>query len=150
MSYRPSARPPVTPWARHLDQVMRDRGWSRVRLFEEVGGELGYSPKSRSGFLPLLEDREPTAAQADVLRRHFGEPQPQEPAPDSAHTEGAGSLAAAILELTAELKAAREAREAYEVRLRAVEAELLSLRAAPVDEASPGRHVPPASAGSGR
>lgn len=93
MSYRPSASPPVTRWALHLDGVMRERGWSRVRLFEEVGGELGYSPKSRSGFLPLLADKEPTAAQADVLRRHFGEPpELQEPAPDSrAHGEGAGS-----------------------------------------------------------
>jgi hypothetical protein len=111
MSYRPSANPPVTAWARHLDGVMRDKGWSRVRLFEEIGAELGYSPKSRSGFLPLLEDKEPTAAQADVLRRHFGDPAPMEdPAPDRTPEAGSSDLAAAIRELTTELRESRRER----------------------------------------
>jgi hypothetical protein len=96
MSYRPSSNPPVTRWARHLDTVMRERQWSRVRLFEEIAPDMGWSPKSRSAMLPLLEDREPTPAQADVLARHFGEPpESQEPPADSAHTEAGGSLALA-------------------------------------------------------
>lgn len=99
MTYRPSANEPATAWARHLDAVMRERGWSRVRLFEEVGAELGYAPKSRSGFLPLLADREPTPAQADVLRRHFGEPAAI-PEPESGkHTPDSGSIAELVAEL---------------------------------------------------
>lgn len=68
MSYRPSSAPLATAWARHLDKVMRAEAWSRVRLFEEVGAELGYAPKSRSAFLPLLADKEPTETQAAILR----------------------------------------------------------------------------------
>jgi hypothetical protein len=97
MSYRPSSNPPVTAWARHLDTVMRERGWSRVRLFEEIGAEMGWSPKSRSAMLPLLEDREPTPAQADVLARHFGQPEPQE-SPEAAHTISGDSLVAAAID----------------------------------------------------
>jgi hypothetical protein len=97
MSYRPSSNPPVTAWARHLDTVMRERGWSRVRLFEEIGAEMGWSPKSRSAMLPLLEDREPTPAQAEVLARHFGQPEPQE-SPEAAHTISGDSLVAAAID----------------------------------------------------
>ncbi len=139
--YRASTNPPKTAWARHLDQVMRDRGWSRVRLFEEVGEELGYGAKSRSGFLTLLVDREPTPPQAAVLARHFGEPEAgavSEPSPEP-------SLAAAISELAAELRAAREERQATEERLRALEAAVALLT--PRDgEAHPARTVPQNSA----
>lgn len=113
--YRPSANPPRTAWARHLDQVMRDKKWSRVRLFEEIGAELGYSPKSRSALLPILEDKEPNPAQAAVLTRHFGEPLAaplDDSAPRSDTLSGAESLAAAILALTAELREARQERAA--------------------------------------
>jgi hypothetical protein len=97
MSYRPSSNPPVTAWARHLDGVMRERGWSRVRLFEEIGAEMGWSPKSRSAMLPLLEDREPTPAQAEVLARHFGQPEPND-SPEAAHTISGESLLAAAID----------------------------------------------------
>lgn len=121
MSYRPSANPPRTAWARHLDQVMRERGWSRVRLFEEIGAELGYSPKSRSALLPVLEDKEPTPAQVAVLTRHFGEPTPDTtPTP----TGDDLSLAAAILALTAELAEARRERAETAAKLARIEAVL--------------------------
>lgn len=97
--YRPPSHPPETAWARHLDAVMRERGWSRVRLFEEVGGALGYAAKSRSAMLPLLVDREPTPAQAAVLERHFGTPDPIPAAPPPVDT--GSDVAAAIREQTA-------------------------------------------------
>lgn len=72
--YRHPTKPPVTAWARHLDQVMRDRAWSQTQFFEAVGPAMGYSPKSRSAVLGLLIDKEPSEAQARVLRDLFGEP----------------------------------------------------------------------------
>lgn len=149
MSYRPSANPPRTAWARHLDQVMRERGWSRVRLFEEVGGELGYSPKSRSALLPILEDKEPTPAQVVVLTRHFGEPPLDDSAPRSDTLSGAEPLAAAILALTAELAAAREERAALAVRLDAMDEALRSL-VGPAIRAVEEHDAPHPKAGSGR
>ena len=87
---------------------MRDRDWSRVRLFEEVGAALGYGPKSRSGFLPLLVDKEPTPSQAAILARHFGEPPTAAPEPTTA-TQTPDPLVAAIDRQTAMLKAVLEA-----------------------------------------
>lgn len=121
MSYRPSANPPRTAWARHLDQVMRERGWSRVRLFEEVRADLGLGPKSRTALLPIHEDKEPTPAQAEVLTRHFGEP-PADAAP--APPEDDVSLAAAIRGLTAELAEARRERAELAGKLARIEAVL--------------------------
>lgn len=94
--YRASKNPPTTAWARHLDKVMRDRDWSRVQLFEDIGPDLGYAPKSRSAILPLLEDKEPTPSQAGILAARFGAPPPEvAPAPTGA-TETPADLVAAI------------------------------------------------------
>ena len=134
MPYRPPSHPPETAWARHLDSIRRERGWSVVRLFEEVGADLGYAPKSRSAILPLLWNREPDAAQAAVLRRRFGDP-PADLAPATAPTP---DLAAAIAALTDELRLSRVERESTEARLRAVEAELQSLRETRAGAGSPG------------
>lgn len=82
---------------------MQERGWSRVRLFEEVGAELGYAPKSRSALLPLLIDKEPTPEQKIVLARHFGEPPNVAPEPATA-TEQPDPLVAAIDRQTAMLE----------------------------------------------
>lgn len=101
-------------------------------MFEEVGAELGYSAKSRSAFLALLEDREPNPAQAAVLARYFGEPS-EEPAPvassDAAtpFSELAALLVAqtkAITDLVDELRQERSARTTVEARLEQVEATL--------------------------
>lgn len=110
--YRASTNQPKTAWARHLDQVMRDRDWSRVRLFEEVGAELGYRGKSRSAMLPLLVDKDPDEAKAAVLRRHFGDP-PEAPAEVPAAEPDLAALiklqTAAIDRQTAMLRAVLEA-----------------------------------------
>jgi hypothetical protein len=81
---------------------MRERGWSRVRLFEEVGAELGYAAKSRSAFLPLLADREPTPAQAAVLTARFG-------APDTEKEPGPSEEAGLLVAMTAAINAQAEA-----------------------------------------
>lgn len=118
--YRPPSKPPVTAWARHLDQVMRERAWSQTRLFEEVGRDLGYSPKSRTGFLPLLVDKEPSAAQVRVLEQHFGAPDPIEHAPErgaslpdvvalvQAMTDALRAQTQALADLRVDLATARE------------------------------------------
>jgi hypothetical protein len=114
MAYRASTAEPKTAWARHLDQVRRDRGWSATAMFEVVGSDLGLGKKSRSAFLPFLEDREPDAEQAAVLARHFGwppaEPAPPEPPPTldpiavmAAHTKALEAQTKAIQEQTAML-----------------------------------------------
>lgn len=125
MSYRPPSHPPKTAWARHLDSALKERDWSRVRFFEEVGTELGYKPKSRSAVLPYLVDREPDETVAAVFRRHFGDP-PAEPA--LIVTEPEPTLAAALSALAVELRESRRARETTEERLRALETELALLR----------------------
>lgn len=61
--YRPPTWTPSTPWARRLDAVMRERDWSKVELFEELGADLGYRPKSRTALYPLLRDKEPSPTQ---------------------------------------------------------------------------------------
>lgn len=102
--YRASTNPPITAWARHLDQVMRAKDWSRVRLFEEVGAELGYKPKSRTAFLKFLEDREPNATQAAIFRKHFGDPTADlAPAPTGA-TDTPDPLIAALTAQTAAIE----------------------------------------------
>lgn len=121
---------------------MRDRGWSRVRLFEEVGAELGYSAKSRSAMLPLLIDKEPDETQAAVLRKHFGEPEPV--AVSESTTEP--SLAAAIMLLVDELQAARVERQVTEERLRSLEA-AVALLTPRGGAARPARIAPQNSAG---
>jgi hypothetical protein len=127
---------------------MRDRGWSRVRLFEEVGAELGYAPKSRSAILPFLEDKEPPPAVAAVFRRHFGDP-PAEPEPVVVESPPA-DLATAILALTDELRERRQERVEQEARLRALEAEVRSLREQLGDAGSRGQSAPDGTAESAK
>ncbi len=84
----------------------------------------------------------PSADALAILVRTFGVPLPEEQ-----QGYGDASLAAAVLELTGELRAWRVERESTEARLRAVEAELESLRARPAAGASSGRSVPLGTAG---
>lgn len=119
MAYRASKTEPATRWARHLDAVLRKRDWSRVRMFEEVGPAMGLGAKSRSAFLPLLEDREPDAPQAAVLRAHFGEPpEADEPAPTETQAMSSNAdLVAAIREQTAAINAQTQMLQAVLVAL---------------------------------
>lgn len=151
--YRPSSNPPQTAWARHLDKVMRENSWSRVILFEKVGAELGYGPKSRSALLPLLVDKDPTDAQAAVLRRHFGEPAAEMQDPAGAKESGDPLIAAlnaqtaAISALVAELALSRAAQvEATAVAFQA----LGSLAGAPALRGTPRDTERESHAGTGR
>jgi hypothetical protein len=101
---------------------MRDRDWSRVKMFEEVGAELGYGPKSRAAFLPLLIDKEPNATQAATLARHFGWPAEDAPAPAGA-TENADAVVAAMDRQT---EATRENTEMLRQVLEAISSRLPS------------------------
>lgn len=84
------------------------------------------------------------------LLRSLGKVLASTPPDAAAIRSDESDLAAAIRELTAELRDARDARDAYEVRLRALEAEVQSLRVGPAAEGSPAPGAPLASAGSGR
>lgn len=99
--YRPPSRPPKTAWARHLDSVRRREDWSAQEMFEKAAADLGYSPKSRTAFLPYLEDREPTAAAAAVLRRHFGDPPPDAAQPEPEPTPQDVLIAAMLAQTNA-------------------------------------------------
>lgn len=121
-------------YGRWLVGAREDRGFDTadkaLRALEAAGIRIGRSAYAEyeSGtkvpsrnHLPLLEG--------------FWGPVPEEdvPAPD---------LAAAIAALTVELRASRLEREATEARLRAVEAELQSLRETRAGAGSPGQPAP--------
>lgn len=107
MGYRPSSHPPLTRWARHIDSVKRERGWSATRAFEEARTALGLGPKSRAGYLPFEGGREPTAEQAVALASVFGWP-PEEAAPPPT---GEADLRDLIAEQTKALTRQAEAME---------------------------------------
>jgi hypothetical protein len=144
MAYHPPSTPPLTAWARHLDQVMQKRGWSKVQLFEAIGPALGYSPKSRSAVYKLLGDKEPDARTAAVLREHFGEPEPAPRPVVEVETRPAdlaavlAQLTAAISAQTAEIAALRLERAAWERGvLQALAASEGQARAALLDALAP-------------
>lgn len=139
--YTATRKPPTTAWARHLDAVRRERGWSATRLFEEVYADLNLSAKSRTAFLPLLHDAEPDEHEAAVLRAHFGEPNP-DLGPEAEPVETPGDLTAAITALVDALDRDREERLAL-TRAIAALAESLAMRQG--SEESP---VPPALRGT--
>lgn len=104
MAYRPPSHPPLTEWARFIDRVKRERGWSATKAFEEAGPRLGYGPKSRSGYLAFERDREPTAAQAAILAEVFGGWPDARDRADSAPATNPSELVAALREQTAAIK----------------------------------------------
>ncbi len=91
--------------------------------------------------LPLLIDKEPDAAQAAVLARHFGEPEP------IAVTESTDepTLAAAISALVGELRLAREERATVGARLDELEAVVKALGGPALE----GTGVPASPQGNG-
>lgn len=118
--------------------MRQERGWSQQEAHEHLHEGLGLAPKSRASYVTLEAGRTPDPAQQKFLVSYFGKTPDDEPEP-SAET----SLAAALSELAAELRESRLAREATEARLRAVEAELLSLRGLPVGAGSLERSALP-------
>lgn len=93
MAYRPSSHLPETAWARHLDNIRRERDWSATQLFEHVRVPLGLAEKSRSAFASSLH-RDPRPAYVPVLRQLFGDP----PAEPEATKEPEGSDPTGLLE----------------------------------------------------
>lgn len=159
MAYTRLARLPETAWARHLDNIRRERGWSVVQLFEDVRDDLHLGPKSRSAFHSRLHGFQPRDDdEAAILIARYGEPGPDltpEPEP-----EPAPDFAAVLLKFSGELEAMREEREALRRERDAlrVDRELLEALRLTVDrlvaEGHPGlgsggsaaRPVPPAAA----
>lgn len=147
MAYRPSSKPLQTAWARHLDNIRRERDWSATQLFEYVREPLKLAPKSRSAFVGQL-DRDPRPSYLPVLRSLFGDP-PAEPAPTTrepgqstdvtrlveavtaaleAQTRYLTQIADLRAELADERASAQEQREAQADQLGRLEAELIALR----------------------
>jgi len=137
VSYRPSKREPKGTWARHLHAQRKARDLSAVAAFELVYQRIGWSPKSRTAYVAIdMGDRPPKPEEATVLGAEFGWP------PDPQDIEEDTTLAAALTALAAELRESRLAREAIEARLRAVEAELRSLRGRPTGGGLPEQSAP--------
>jgi len=141
---------PIARWLRDTrERQLREDGlpWSQDDLIRRMAEEIGWAPH-RPNYSKYETGR--ATPQPDTLAKfvRFWEAR-GEAGPDltPATIEPAPDLAAAIVALTAELRAAREAREAYEIRLGAVEAELRSLRARPAGGGSPAQSVPLATTG---
>ena len=120
--YRPSTSKPNGAWSRHLDEQRRLRDLSQTQAFELVYERVGWSPKSRTAYVAIDKgERQPKPHEAAVLADEFGWPtesgEPVTVAPPD-------DLAAAIRALTAELRDAREEREALRVERASVLARL--------------------------
>jgi hypothetical protein len=136
VSYRPPSHQPRGAWARHLHEQRKLRDLSQTQAFELVYERVGWSAKSRTAYVAIdMGERQPKENEAAVLGEEFGWP-----AEEGTPTEEP-TLAAAITALVAELQASRLERESMESRLRAVEAELQSLRGPQATEGSPMRPV---------
>lgn len=145
VSYRPPSTPPRGAWALHLHRIRQERDLSATQAFELVYERVGWSPKSRAAFVAIDQGRsQPSPEIAAVLAAEFGWP----PEPGEV-VETNDPLAAAILELTAELRTAREERATVEARLK--EVERLVARLTERDFAASQAPQPqPRSTGSGR
>lgn len=68
---------PQTAWARHLDNIRRERKWSATALFEDCHEALGLGPKSLTSFKRVLVDKEMPAEWAAALTKRYGAPSPE-------------------------------------------------------------------------
>lgn len=150
--YRPSSTEPQGKWALAIDKKRRELDMSQTRAFEALAEALGYKPKSRSAVLPLLlGPKQPTDAQAKVLAEWLG----YWPA-DVQPGEGGGSFGSqtSLADLSDALTAQAESfarmlafairrDQSVEARIRALEAEVQSLRGRLGVEASPAQPTPP-------
>jgi transcriptional regulator with XRE-family HTH domain len=115
--YRPPSTEPQGRWARHIHAFRKANGWSQTRGFERTREALGLSEKSRSAYIDLdIGRREPKPEEAEALASVYGWPTEEEPEPTTEPT-----LAAALMALAGEIRAAREERATVEARLRGLE-----------------------------
>lgn len=143
--------------------AMVDLGLSDEQIAERADTSAGHIRKIMGG-----SEREPSARVLRAMYRYFQEvgaergiPIDKPPGLDmdpargndtsslagSAYLTRVDALIGVVSEFLAELRAARQGQDATEARLRAVEAELESLRAAPKAGASQGRSARHAKAG---
>lgn len=126
-----------------VEDIQRTIGWSitrdRYSKYESGGTDFG---RGVLGKFVAYWDKKGKAGP------DFTPPQVVEPPPDL--PTALMAIASANAALTTELGEARREREAFEIRLRSVEAELKSLRARLEDGASPEQSSPHETTGSGR
>ena len=145
--YRPPTNEPQGKWANAIHRKRRAEKISQTGAFELLGTRLGFGTKSRSAYIALdMGTRQPTEAEARVLAEWLGG-YPSDESPPVEATSEVSALTASISELVAMLRPIVDQAADREARLRAVEAELESLRAAQGSGASPTRRVPQATAG---
>lgn len=125
-------------------------GWSVSRLSRDTGIERGriyawWRGEARPTRASLDRVARAMGLEVSALAAAYGTPRDQiqaDLAPDA--------LAAALSDLATELRVAREEREAFAIRLGAMEAELGLLRARSADAGLPTPRAPRDSAGLGR
>lgn len=111
--------------------TLRKPGWSVARLSRDAGIERGriyawWRGEARPTRASLERVARAMGVALSDLAAAYGMPRALSDVP-------ADALASALNDLAAELRDARTEREAFEIRLGAVEAELRSLRAQPGD-----------------
>lgn len=135
-------KPPSGPegrWARFLVDQREKAGRTQIATFRLARPTFGWGPDSRAAYGDLERaQRQPSEDEQKYFLKLYGfEKLP----PEESVTEEL-TIARALIELAAELRAARQERVDLGGRLRAVEAELKSLRAQRVGGA-PGEQSAP-------
>lgn len=112
MAYRRSQHPPGGIWGPFLDALRQQRDWSAVEAGKQLLPVLGLSPTSTALYKAIEWGQRPLSGAEDaVLRKHLVAG-PEE-ATAQADKEPEPSMAAALMTLAVELKAAREERTRY-------------------------------------
>ena len=137
---------PKGRWARHLQDQRQQRNLSQTQAFELVHVRMGWSAKSRTAYRAIdMGERQPSHDEAAILAEEFGWP----PEPEINDDLEDPTLAAALLAIAGELRAAREERTTLVARVEEMDAVLRNL----VARTTGAEAMPPApheSAGSGR
>lgn len=127
-----------------------ERDWSATQAHEALREGLGLAPKSRAAYVAIEDGRPLKAREETFLRSYFGggpsDEDRESQAGSGGDTPDPAALIAAIeaqtRAITAVLDRLTAADEDREARLRALEAEVRSLREQRAAEGSPARHVP--------
>lgn len=152
MPYTPMSREPETDWARHLDAIRREKGWSATELFRQVRVKLALGENSRSTFVAGLH-RDPKPHWKSGLIELFGEPPKTAPEPTTA-TETPDLLVAALtaqtealLDLVGELRLWRIEDRAQLGQVQATVDQLVAAALAGQGRPGPVEHALPAESG---